>query len=73
MPLEFLYRFARHARLVDGADEVHRESVARRILKGYQAPEDGVPTEYIPRRREAAQRKFADLLDTGAARAETGR
>ena len=29
MPLEMLYRYARHARFVDGADEVHRESVAR--------------------------------------------
>ncbi len=33
MPLEMLYRYARHARFVDGADEVHREAVARQILK----------------------------------------
>ena len=33
MPLEQLYRYARHARFVDGADEVHRESVARQILR----------------------------------------
>ena len=33
MPLEMLYRYARHARFVDGADEVHRESVARQILR----------------------------------------
>ena len=33
MPLEALYRFARHARFVDGADEVHRESVARQLLR----------------------------------------
>jgi acyl-CoA dehydrogenase len=38
--------------------------VARLILRGYQAPPDGVPTEHVPRRREAAQRKFADLLET---------
>ena len=63
MPLEAMYRFARHARFVDGADEVHRESIARQILKGYQAPEDGVPTEYVPVRREQARRKFAGLLD----------
>jgi acyl-CoA dehydrogenase len=35
MPLEAMYRFARHARFVDGADEVHRESIARQILKRY--------------------------------------
>jgi acyl-CoA dehydrogenase len=63
MPLEAMYRFARHARFVDGADEVHRESIARQILKGYAAPADGVPTEYVPARREQARRKFATLLD----------
>jgi acyl-CoA dehydrogenase len=67
MPLEFMYRFARHARLVDGADEVHREVVARRILKAYSAPEDGVPTEYIPRRREESVRRFAAMLEAATA------
>jgi acyl-CoA dehydrogenase len=66
MPLEAMYRFARHARLVDGADEVHRESIARQILKGYEAPEDGVPTEYVPARRELARLKFAALLESVA-------
>jgi acyl-CoA dehydrogenase len=64
MPLEMLYRYARHARFVDGADEVHRESVARQILRTYTTPADGLPTEYVPKRREAAMRKFADILDT---------
>jgi len=63
LPLEAMYRFARGARLYDGPDEVHRASVARLILRGYQAPPDGVPTEHVPRRREAAQRRFADLLE----------
>jgi acyl-CoA dehydrogenase len=67
MPLEFMYRFARHARLVDGADEVHREVVARRILKGYTPPEDGVPTEHIPTRREESVRRFAALLEAATA------
>jgi acyl-CoA dehydrogenase len=66
MPLEMLYRYARHARFVDGADEVHRESVARQILRAYEAPEDGLPTEYVPKRREAARAKFADVLATVA-------
>src|SRR5215475_6484132 len=67
MPLEFMYRFARHARLVDGADEVHREAVARRILKGYSAPESGVPSEHIPTRREESVRRFAELLEAATA------
>jgi acyl-CoA dehydrogenase len=62
MPLEMLYRFARHARFVDGADEVHRESVARHLLRAYDAPVDGVPSEHIPTRRAAALEKFAGAL-----------
>lgn len=34
--LAFLYRHERAARIYDGADEVHKVSVARRILKGYE-------------------------------------
>jgi acyl-CoA dehydrogenase len=67
LPLEQMYRFARHARFVDGADEVHRESVARRILRGYDAPADGVPTNHVPTRRDAARVKFAELLDAATA------
>ncbi len=60
MPLEAMYRAARAARIYDGADEVHKASVARRVLRRYQRVD--VPTEHIPTRREAAQIKFADLL-----------
>jgi len=67
LPLEQMYRYARHARFVDGADEVHRESVARRILRGYDAPADGVPSAHVPARREAARRKFAEILDAATA------
>ncbi len=63
LPLEQMYRFARAARLYDGPDEVHRQSVARQILRGYEAPGDGVPTEHVPTRREAARARFADLLE----------
>jgi acyl-CoA dehydrogenase len=68
MPLEQLYRYARHARFVDGADEVHRESIARQILRAYDSPEDEIPTEYVPARREAARLKFAELLDAATVR-----
>jgi acyl-CoA dehydrogenase len=65
LPLESMYRAARAARLYDGPDEVHRQTVARRTLKGYQPAE--VPTEHVPTRREAARRRFADLLDVATA------
>lgn len=34
-PISFVYRHERAARIYDGADEVHKMAVARRILKGY--------------------------------------
>jgi len=63
LPLEAMYRFARGARLYDGPDEVHKQSCARRILRGYSAPEGGVPSEHVPTRREEARARFADLLE----------
>jgi acyl-CoA dehydrogenase len=63
MPLEAMYRYARAARFYDGPDEVHRASVARQVLRGYEPPADGVPTEHIPTRREAARHQFAHLLE----------
>jgi acyl-CoA dehydrogenase len=63
LPLEAMYRYARAARFYDGPDEVHRASVARQILRGYEAPADGVPTEHVPTRRAAAREKFAHLLE----------
>jgi acyl-CoA dehydrogenase len=38
-PIAYWYRHERAARIYDGADEVHRSSVARRILKQYQYEE----------------------------------
>jgi acyl-CoA dehydrogenase len=61
MPLESMYRAARAARIYDGPDEVHRQTVARHALKHYQ-PAD-VPTDHIPTRAAAARAKFADVLE----------
>ena len=40
LPLEAMYRHARAARIYDGADEVHKVTVARQVLKGYRASRD---------------------------------
>jgi acyl-CoA dehydrogenase len=61
MPLEAMYRYARGARFYDGPDEVHRESVARHILRGYEPRE--VPSEHLPTRRAEARERFAHLLE----------
>mgnify|MGYP003681960852 FL=1 len=34
--IPFFYRHERAARIYDGADEVHKMSVSKRILKGYE-------------------------------------
>lgn len=65
LPLERMYRAARAARFYDGPDEVHKQTVARQILKGYAPTE--VPTEHIPTRQEAAREKFAEYLDQATA------
>ncbi|WCB91793.1 (R)-benzylsuccinyl-CoA dehydrogenase [Baekduia alba] len=68
LPLEEMYRMARAARILDGPDEVHRQSVARQILKRYAPPPDGVPTEHVPTRRLRAREQLgAALLATGEA------
>jgi len=61
LPLEHMYRAARAARIYDGPDEVHKVTVARKTLKDYKPVE--IPTEHVPTRREAAKRKFAEILD----------
>jgi acyl-CoA dehydrogenase len=61
LPLEAMYRWARAARIYDGPDEVHRQTVARQTLKGYTASE--IPTEFVPARAAAAREKFAEALD----------
>ena len=61
MPLEAMYRWARAARIYDGPDEVHRQTVARHALKEYTPSE--VPTEFIPARTQAAREKYADMLE----------
>jgi acyl-CoA dehydrogenase len=63
LPLEAMYRNARAARIYDGPDEVHRQTVARRILRDYTPPANEIPSEHVPTRRAAAREKFAHLLD----------
>ena len=63
LPLEQMYRFARAARIYDGPDEVHRQTVARRILHGYSPPVNEIPSEHLPTRREQARERFGYLLD----------
>ena len=48
--------------IMDGPDEVHRVTVARHMLRGYE-PHEGVwPTSYAPTRFAAAREKYASVL-----------
>ena len=49
--------------LADGPTEVHKVTIARQVLRDHQATDGMWPTEWIPGKIEAAQRKFAHLLD----------
>jgi hypothetical protein len=66
-----MYASAPTMGIADGVDEVHKATVARRVLKSYRPHEGYWPTEYIPAKREAAwkamQPKFEADPELGAA------
>lgn len=48
--------------LADGPTEVHKVTVAREVLRGYQGTDDLFPDYHLPRVRERAQAKYAAAL-----------
>ena len=57
-PLQEMYATAPTMGIADGVDEVHKATVARRILKGYRPHEGYWPTQYLPARRKEAWEKY---------------
>ena len=59
-----------HMGLADGPTEVHKITLAREILKGYQGSDDSkFPSTHLPKLREAARRKYAKALELEVANA----
>ncbi len=49
--------------LADGPTEVHKVTVARQVLRDHRPSGDVWPTEWTPRKTDAARAKFADYLE----------
>jgi acyl-CoA dehydrogenase len=49
--------------IMDGPTEVHKVSVARQVLKGYQPSADQWPSEFGPRKLVSARRRFDQMVD----------
>ncbi len=63
MPLFTMIHGAAAMGLVDGPTEVHKTTVAKQVLRDYAPSDDLWPSEWIPRKREAARAKFAEYLE----------
>ena len=49
--------------LADGPTEVHQITVARQVLRDYRESDDLWPTQWIPRRLDAAKEKLGQFLE----------
>ncbi len=63
MPLAGMWQMVPVMSVVDGPTEVHKITVAREVLKGYE-PSPGLwPTAHLPAAREEARRKLAEWTE----------
>ena len=49
--------------IADGPTEVHKVTVAKQVLRNYRPSNDLFPAYHLPKRRETAQEKYAELLE----------
>jgi acyl-CoA dehydrogenase len=63
MPFSGMVMESFHMGLADGPTEVHKVTVARQVLGDYEASEDMFPTKHIPKLRDEALRRYADVIE----------
>ncbi|MGH9098509.1 MAG: acyl-CoA dehydrogenase family protein, partial [Acidimicrobiales bacterium] len=63
MPFGSMWMMAPVMSVVDGPTEVHKVTVAREVLKGYQPAPGLWPTAHLPAQREAAREKLAAHIE----------
>jgi acyl-CoA dehydrogenase len=63
MPFAKMMVNAQVMAIADGPTEVHKITLARQLLKGYQPVEGLWPSGHLPARRDAARARYAELLE----------
>jgi acyl-CoA dehydrogenase len=63
LPLHRMFQGIPLAGLQDGPTEVHRTTVARQVLRRYEAAPGEWPTEHIPTRLAAYAERYPDLVE----------
>ena len=63
LPLSRMWLQAPVMGIADGPTEVHKGTVAREVLKGYEPADPAWPSEHLPARLAAAKEKIATALE----------
>jgi alkylation response protein AidB-like acyl-CoA dehydrogenase len=61
-PLQEMWASVPTQFIMDGPNEIHKVTIARNVLKRYEPHEGYWPTQFLPAQREAAKKKFAEVL-----------
>ncbi|MCW2888799.1 MAG: acyl-CoA dehydrogenase [Streptosporangiaceae bacterium] len=63
MPFSAMMVVAQALAIADGPTEVHKVTVARQLLKGYEPVEGLWPSGHLPTRKAAARERYAEFLE----------
>ena len=63
MPFSSMMVAAQVMGIADGPTEVHKVTIAKQVLRDYEAVDGLFPSSHIPTRKAAAREKYADLFE----------